>query len=70
MIVRKLRENKLQIFGISKTISDVPNKINGIKRHVRLMAWLAECSKNNFDSELKSSLSEVKTLALESDCQQ
>ena len=44
---------------------DVLNKINGIKnRYVRLL-WLAQCSKNNFDSEGKRSLSEVKALKLE-----
>ena len=32
--------------------------------YVRL-PWLAECSKNNFDSELKRFLSEVKALTLE-----
>ena len=29
------------------------------------LPWLAECSKNDFDSELKRSLNKVKALTLE-----
>ena len=39
--------------------------MNGIKNMHVCLPWLAECSKNNFDLELKRSLSEVKALTLE-----